>query len=335
MSKEQINKYKIKNPFLVVMILGLIILSCEQNSIFNDISLEPEPKDPLIPGSPTNIVVARNQVFAGSRMGNKIYRYTGSGGQNGWSTISVPGGSLGELASDGYDLYVLVFSGGDPLKSSVIKRYSLSLESWDTEFYISQYSIQTLYGANGRIFAGGQLKSNYQNYAIFYLDPSSSSLIVIKYSTSLLKGVASDGSGSIYLATAGNGIFLFVGDSVEPFPTTGTTGAVITGIIGTGGSVVAVSSNGNVYSLNTTGNFSSYPAGVIFTGALSLWSGRDNQWRPSMLLMGIRGRGRTVNHGYREMILDRSGRPTPQIRIPGEDPPTSVVSRAKYAASIG
>jgi hypothetical protein len=67
---------------------------------------------------------------------------------------------------------------------------------------------------------------------------------------------------------------------------------------------------------------------------MSVWLDRNNQWKPALLLLGIRGRGTSLNHGYREMVLD-NGKPTFIIKSPGDDSPTSVVNKAKYDASIG
>jgi hypothetical protein len=68
---------------------------------------------------------------------------------------------------------------------------------------------------------------------------------------------------------------------------------------------------------------------------MSLWADRDNQWRQSLLLVGIRSRGTSIVNGYREIVLDQNGNPTTTIRIPGEETPSSVRSRARYTASIG
>jgi hypothetical protein len=165
-----------------------------------------------------------------------------------------------------------------------------------------------------------------------YLDPSTSTFNLAIDQTSLLKGAIQSSSGYIYLITEGSGIFRFSGGAING-PLNGTSKASITGIIEAGGVILAVSSNGNIYTENQ-GEFTSVSAGVNFTGALNFWYDPNNQYRPALLLMGIRGKGTSLTHGYREMVLE-NGKPSTIIKIPGEDSPTSVKNGAKYKAGIG
>ena len=317
---------------LIAFLIGITALSCAQDSIFYDISNEPEPRRPLITGSPTNMVVVRNQVFVGVRMSNRIYRFAASGAEQAWTYFNLPGGSLGELATDGNYLYALVFPDGNPLSSSVISRYNFNSAGWDQNISSDDYSIQTVYGAGGYIFAGGQSKTNYQHFAVMYVDQAASSLSVAIDQTSLLRGAATHPDGSVFLATLGSGIFRFSNGAING-PLNGTSRANITGIIETGGVIVAVSSEGGLYTGSSAG-FENVSAGVNFTGAMSLWYDPQAQYRPSLLLLGIRGRSVSRTHGYREMLLQNE-MPTLEIRVPGNDTPTSVKSNSKYAASLG
>jgi len=328
MNSTLINKLKI---FLTIFVLFLF--SCGQDSIFYDISNEPEPKDPLIDGSPTNIVALKNRIYAGTRMGNKIFYYADNNGTLGWNTITLPTGYLGQLATDGEDLYVLIFQNRDPLNSSMVRRYNISTNSWDMTYIVSGYSIQTIFGAGKRIFAGGQLQSNRQNFAIIFLNNATNSSDIIKYGTSLLKGAAENASGTIYLATAGSGMFTFNESSLDTTPVGGTEKTNLSGIINVGGNIVAVGADGSVYS-DIGGSFNNINTDVNFTGAMGVWLDRNNQFKPSLLLMGIRAKGSSPTQGYREMILD-NGKPSFNIKSPGDDSPTSVVNKAKYSAGIG
>jgi len=329
-----IRKSKSGLSLIPVIFLSFIITSCGQHSIFYDISHEPEPRSPLISGSPTNMVLVDNALFVGSRMGNRIFRYSGPGGRPVWNTIPAPGGSIGDIATDGTNLYALVFPGGNPLTSSVIKRFNIAQNVWDTEYTVSLFSIQTIFGVDGKIFAGAMFRQDHLNYAIFSLDPSSPTLTLMMNNTSLLTGAAGS-SGGVFLSTAGGGIFRYSGGSLETRPVSGSERANIAGIIDTGESVVAVSSDGTVYFLTAQGFFSSFSTRLTFTGALSTWGDRNNQWRPTLLLAGIRGRGTSIVNGYREIVLDRSGIPSQIIRVPGDESPSSVRNRARYSASIG
>jgi len=328
MNSKWINRLRL---FLIA--LTLILFSCGQDSIFYDISNEPEPKDPLIDGSPTNMVVLKNRLYVGTRMGNQIYCYANYEGNLSWRTITLPTGYLGQLATDGENLFVLIFHNRDPLKSSMVRRYNIFTNIWDMSYTVSGYSIQTIFGAGNKIFAGGQYQSNRQKYAILFIEQESNSFTAIKYETSLLRGAVQNTSGTIYLATAGNGMYTFNESSLDTSPVTGTERANLNGLINVGAFIVAVAANGTIYS-DITGRFNNVNAGVNFTGAMCVWLDRNNQWKPSLLLLGIRGEGTSLTHGYREMVLE-NGRPTFNIKSPGSDSPTSVVSRAKYAASIG
>jgi len=311
----------------------MMILSCNQDSIFYDLSIEPEPKDPLIPGTPTNMILVKNQLFVGTRMSSKIFRYSNVSGNPQWSNLSLPQGSLGDLATDGNYLYVLYFPQGEPLRSSSIKRFDPATGIWDLEFTAPSYSIQSIFGAGGIIFAGGQFLSNYRSFAVFSLDVASSSMTNIKYGTALLTGAARDSGGTIYLATAGSGIFELTSGNTEAVTVSGTAGIIFSGMIETGGAIVAVSNSGSIFT-GTSGTFTSFSTGSNYTGALSIWRDRTSQNRSSLLLMGVRGRGTTDKHGYQEMVLD-NGRPSSKIKLPGDENPTSVTNKAKYDASLG
>jgi hypothetical protein len=331
MNSTRINRFR-----FLLMVLVLILVSCGQDSVFYDISNEPEPRDPLIDGSPTNIVVLKNRIFTGTRMSNKIYYYASSEGVLSWKTITLPAGYLGQLATDGEDLYVLIFHNRDPLKSSMVRRYNINTNIWDMSYTVTGYSIQTIFGAGNKIFAGGQSQGNRQNYTILFLEQELGSFTAIKFETSLLMGAAQNASGIIYLATAGSGMFIFNESTLDTSPVRSIDQANLSGIISVGSYIVAVSADGNIYSdTSNSGRFRNAKVdGVNFTGAMCVWLDRKNQWRPSLLLLGIRGGGTSLTHGYREMVLD-NGKPTFNIKSPGDNSPTSVVNKAKYAASIG
>ena len=329
------SKFLFRLAVIPVILLGLFTLSCAQDSIFFYISNEPEPNQPLIRGTPTNMVLANNEVFVGNRMGNTVFRYSRVGEVTRWSSLQIPGGSLGDIATCGTYLYTLIFPGGDPMRSSVIRRFDPVTNIWHEPMIMELYSIQTIFGVDGRIFAGAMHTADHRNFSILLLDYDANNLSALKSNTFLLTGATVDSEGNIYLATAGDGILRYSDGVIEANSETGTEDGNIAGIIGVGDSVVAVSSEGTVFYRTLPGIFETFEARVHFTGAMSLWLDRANGWRPSLLLMGIRGRGTSLNQGYREMVLDVSGNPTLTIRFPGDDSPSSVASRARYVASIG
>ena len=323
----------------VVLLAGLIILSCNQDAIFYNISIEPEPKDPIIPGSPTNMTVVHNKIYVGTQQGRDVWFYNGAWGK----LLPRPGGSIGGFATDGTDLYVLVFPTGEPMDSSMIRKFNGG--GWTDLYYApAGYLIQNIYNADGKIFAGAQSRANYLSYAILYLDTVTSSFTPIKEGTSLLKGAA-EASGEIFLATAGSGVITIDGtNTIVQDPVPGTEGIIMTGIIETGGTIVAVSStrdaNGRIYLYDSTEQlFVAHPGGVNFTGAMSVWKKYDSDtstWNPALLLLGIRGEGTSTTHGYRELPLKNTGAPASTgIRAPGDDPFSTVKNKPKYTASLG
>ena len=326
-----------------VLFLGLVVLSCSQDSIFFNVSIEIKPKDPLIAGSPTNIVVFNNQVFSGTRTGEKIFMYNGSS----WTPISSAGGSTGGgLATDGTSLYAGIFPGRDPHGSPVIKKYTGT--GWDAIDMGTSggYYVQSIYGAGNTIFAGGQDKSNYLNYAILAYT-SGGSLKPILEGTSFLMGAAAIGT-DVYLATAGSGVYKFdsTNPTTPPVAISGTD-SVVTGIIETGGVIVVVSSNGGIYTLNPGAGETSFSTLLTtsekFSGGMCVWSiYAGATGTPTLLLLGVQGQSTSTstNNGYRELLLDQAtGKPLVpgSIKIPGnENPPTSAPDKqAKYEASIG
>ena len=324
-----------------VMISAFIILSCAQDPIFYDLSIEPVPKVPIIAGSPTNMAVVNGKIYVGSRNSRRIYFYDG----NRWTSMGTPGGTLGQLATDGTSyLYALVYPNGEPTSSSVIKRYDVLGGQWDgVEISVPGYSIQSLFCTDDTVFAGCQVNSDRQSYAIMYcdLDLSSSPLIS---GTSLLTGVAK-GPVITLLATLGGGVLKFDGSSTSLIPQTNTAGKLLRGIIYTGdtvGTYVAVGNDtdgsGSVYQSDTGDDFTVISTGPTFTGALSVWKKYDEGagiWQPALLLLGIHGQLTSLTHGYREMLLDTTGNVISGIKNPGSGTPTSVTSQAKYDASLG
>ena len=329
--------------FVNAALLCFLLFSCKQDAIFYHISIEPPKKDPLIKGTPTNIVLVGGNIFAGSRNGSTIYCYDGSG----WSQIAKPGGSLQDLATDGTDLYAIVYNGDIARGASMIKKYDTSAGTWDGSSSLEGYSIQTIYGAGGKIFAGAVRKSG-NSCAILYLDGTN--LVILKENTSLLTGAAEISGTGIFLAggfaAEKNGVFLVNASFTDlSAPISGTEKVNIKGIIETGGKILAVSgdstTSGRIFIYNTASEKFDPPtgAGLNFTGALSVWHQYDSSasvWKPALLLMGVHGTSKN-NQGYREIVLNEDGTPPSSIsiRAPGDNALSSVLEKAKYNAGIG
>ena len=335
--------------YIPLLFIFCFLASCAQDSIFYNISMEPEPRDPIIPGTPVNIVVYQNRMYTGSFLGQRIYSFPNE--EERWSPWSSPGGSLGGLASDGDNLYALVFPRGDPLTASEIKIFrDGTWENVTKHGDVLPYSIQSIYGAGDRIFAGAQIRhTNSVEYAILQIvkNGDQRELRVLLENTSLLTGAAWRGENSYLLSTAGHGIYNFGLASIDgpvlpPFLLPETINTVVSGIIqipegptvavsntGSGrGNIIIIESNDTITTLATEG--------FNYTGGLALWRNHDDHTAPpSLLLLGVRNRGFSLAHGYREMTLGAGGIPVPGLRIPGNETISSVEDRPRYSASIG
>ena len=281
-----------KKTLLFLVLLSFILLSCKQEAIFFYLYNEPPLKDPRIPGAPTNIVRVTyggyDRLYVGASMNSRMYYYS----DGAWSRPAIslpPGTSLGATAVAKNKLYALVYPGKNPLGSTMIYRYDPG-SGWEKitipDEITARYSIQTLYGAGDSIFAGAQLKSNYMSYAIMYHDAAAANpdLAILQEGTAILKGAAEDAvSGEIFLAA---GKIIYKIDPIDPpgsapVPVTLSyelrSNAAFTGIIYTGGAIIAVTNDGNGRgSIHDIQGLTPWPnpyreTGVIFTGALGIW----------------------------------------------------------------
>ena len=317
----------------IASLCPVFFLSCKQASIFYNIAIEPTERDARIPGSTTNIIHINDALYVGSRNGQIIYRNTGYV----WLGITGPGGRLIDLATDGTLLYALVYAGDIVTGSTIIKEYDPASKKWGRSFSYPGYSLQSIYGAGGEIFAGA--KQTGGNCLVLHLDKGASVLKNVPDSGSaMLTGAAQiTSSGDIYLAT-GSGVYSFNSGTAALTHITGN----MLGIIATGSSIVAISSDlasyGTLHVSDGTNYLHRIPAATIFSGTMCVWKQRNSGvWEPSLLLLGVREPEN--NRGYREMPLNAAGDVTPYIKFPGAVdiayPRSSVTDRAKYNASIG
>ena len=266
-----------KKTFLILIALFcMMLLSCNQDPIFYNISIEPPKKDPTIAGSPTSIIVLNDMIYAGSKHGRKIHRNDGGS----WLDIPAPGGSVIDIATDKSYLYALVYD-GSIMNSTAIKRYDPGTESWENNLYsLAGHSIQSIYGAGTEIFAGSYYQTSEGKWTYAILCHDGTSLEIIKPDTSLLRGAAEKTGVGIFLATAGGGIFRYNGIDVAG-PIEGTTDIYMVGIIENKGTVFAVSNdsvNGrNLYIYDATSqSFSANSIGLNLTGAMCVWNQHDS-----------------------------------------------------------
>jgi hypothetical protein len=320
---------RLKTALALTLLSGLLFFSCKQEPIFFDLSKEPEPKDPLIEGSPTNIVVsmaggADFSVYAASIESSTIHRYR----EGGWYSFSVPG-AIGQLAATDSHLYAIfrnsntlyqVSGGAGPIGLNAIP--------------------QSVYGAGNRVFVG--MGPGRGPYSVVCYDESGSPPPDLSSVSGLLTGAAK--AGADYFIATTSGIYKI--DSSNAV-TDLVTGQHFMGIICVDSHIMAITSNGKLYYFSHT----SLPAlntalflslsGGPYTGAMSSWyEYGSGGWAsdPSLLLLGVIGSSSA--RGYREVILDTTnGEPSGDAVIPGISSPSSVEksveNKARYEAAIG
>jgi hypothetical protein len=307
MRKERSMISRFKNTFVLALLAGFLFFSCNQDSIFYDISKEIEPKDPLIPGGPTNIVVSNNVIYAASIGSSRVYSYKDS-----WSVPYSVSGGIRQLAATTSHVYAIT---SDTLYQLDVPGASASPGG---------NNLQTVYGAGDRVFVGTGTGSN---SVVCYSDTSTLSLVTLDSTISgLLKGAVIEGT-DYYIATT-SGIYKISGNTVS-IPLSGN----FMGIIKTDTYISAITENGSLYYFEPA----SFPStvvsldslGGIYTGAMATYT-QPGETNPSLLLLGVY----SSPYGYREVSLDNTGKPSGGAQTPGSGAGSSIKDKAKYEASI-
>ncbi|MDR0876747.1 MAG: hypothetical protein LBN21_01735 [Treponema sp.] len=279
---------KIISPLLLLFLF--IMVSCNQDAIFYAISQETEPKDPRIPGTPTNIVEFNNAIFAAS---SSLHRYAKRDADNNgiadnepgpvWDASSddnplkQPGFRISALAATTEYLYALSLNDsgyGDVLKRIKKGNGLGSLAGdWETVSIDTTDSgaagypnFQTLCADSDRLFVGA--RSSGDSYAILYADDTAvasngvtNNLRLLISETGVLSGAAFDGT-THYVSGSGNygGIFTVSEADLGSKITSGVTGSPqnsrnIMGMIAvtdnsSNTQIVAITRNGDLLYLN-------------------------------------------------------------------------------------
>jgi len=327
--------------FLIAAVLtaAALFASCSQSPLFFDISKEVAPKDPIIPGSPSKMVLftVTNRLYIAN--GN-IWSYDGAS----WTRAAQPSGTVRDLAATtGIGttfLYALTVDGTSSTTTHLWK--TTDGTTWAEVTKYSGYDfIDSIYGSKDTLFVGAHPTGSTATYGIF--SDTSGNLTSVK--TGLGSGGALVGAvyyntdSNYYVATASLGIFCgtTVGALTTATAISGTTPSnySLNGLIALTGQIVAVgrhNSNGGYLIAGDSTNFAPYISGnsYKFDGALALATYGANQ----LLLLG--GSSGIYSNGYMEIVLS-SGTvgSAPSLQSPGNGSPTTVTDNAKYAASLG
>jgi hypothetical protein len=302
-------KKRFNKNILFILLAIAALVSCRQDPIFYTISRENKILDPIIMGSPTNLVYSQKHECIYVASGSTLHRYK-DGVWDDPEAPSKPGGKIVQLASSGDYLYALCFEDKDTDAVSSIKQFDG--ENWkEIGGDISNfYSAQHVYSAGDEVFISGVNSSIYSiAYSILYLDEN--------YETKILPGVTGEITGAVYyggfyyIVTKNNGIFKTADPaSGEASSIAGSEGYKFTGIINLGANVAAITRDGNLYyvypdSISVSiANFGSRFA----TGTLAVW---QNPYNPGERLL-LAGRQDELEYstnsgyvyGYLELELE-------------------------------
>ncbi|MDR0474799.1 MAG: hypothetical protein LBH43_14140 [Treponema sp.] len=335
---------------LIGIVFSALIISCGQAALFANISNEDPPIKPGIPGSLTNIVIAKEgpageeePYLYAAGIGSKTIRKYKDGS---WEKINAPGGKAIALASGGEDLYAL---GGEIMKPGLYKKKPSAVQSAAAEWDLidsgeaSGYSLESIYCAGDMLFAGG--RNNVESkYGIFYIDTAaklkSISEIPFDNKETPMPGLngAAELGGIYYIAAGSYGILEWVSGSASSAGFAEEDAkANVTGIMNIAGQIIAVTRGGSVLQLSG-GKFESKASGPSFTGGMCVWEKYDEAgktWKPELLLLGVHSSER-YNKGYREIALNSTGEPdfTSPLDLPGRKEISSVSNKNKYDNSL-
>lgn len=338
-----------KLPAMFIALLAMVtIASCDQSSIFYDISNETKPKDPIIPGSPSNMVMFP---AGSSKMwisNGRLYMFDGSG----WSHQTGPTGTVRSLAVAGSFMYALTIDGGDGTRTHVWRTSDGA--SW-TELTlsasVSSYSLlESIYAAGPAgtetLFVGAHIPAGEADlvtaYGILYVNGTTLESVKVGLNPTdaagALVGAAYDGS-TYYLATTKAGI-LASSSAASGYSELGGVAAdksfLLSGITAIGGTVVAAGRGEHILYGNSTSGFTAKKfSDIMFIGGMATWD-ETGDGTPDLLILPIDDNDSSYTYGYREIALTGGAFPAdPFIKAPGNGTPTTVADEDQYDSSLG
>ena len=314
--------------FAAIALTLVAICSCNQDPIFFTISRETAPLEPLIKGSPTNMVRFIHNGVDGFFVASKqLYRYTGGS----WNYSGPqPSGRVIALAATANYLYAVCITGD---MDRTLRRLKNDGTNWETIPFDAGGSpmIQSIYAdpdpVSKRLFVG---TGNTDPFAIWHIhdDDGDAKLKLLINETKYLSGAAFDGS-NYYLSTRdivgkGGGIFMVDfggGPDIELLESPGgeNKNLQIIGMIKLeDGTIIAVERDGGAFFEVGTGGIErrGIATGGWATGALAIWEHPHDVEKPKnetrkLLVAGIQGglyntTTSSYTHGYVEFDLESS-----------------------------
>ncbi|MDR0403373.1 MAG: hypothetical protein LBH35_07280 [Treponema sp.] len=277
---------------LAAALFPVFLAACTQEPLFWYISLEYPPIDPIIGGSPTEIVKLGTTLYVANR--TSLWEYDTTVVQQQWRETAKP-------PSSGYIKAIAVTPGSSPSALYVLDEGG-TIHKFSSGWTSSPIpGAQQIYGADDELFVG-------DGSAVYdYSSPTTP----ISGPGGLLRGAVKVGS-DYYICTArvrdndDTGIFkISSGIVTKEYPSSGNSS--IKGIIAAGTTtVVAVDDEGFIiYKDSLVTNFNNpISTGLRFSGGMARWEGGGGDKK---ILLGLQRGSGTFRYGYRELDLDTGG----------------------------
>lgn len=302
-----------------------------RDPIFYHISLEEKILEPKIQGSPTQFVVYNDKMYVAS--GTNMYEYSGTDASRDdrgiWNSFS-PGGRILNITVAG-SLYILCEESG----KAVIKKLD-SNGAWRA-LDSRNFSVRSIYGANGTLFIGA---SDLSKSYIFYGDNLQ---LLTETGNKLLNGVSHNGT---YYYMSAKELEKAVGDiyfsdnalaGVSSF----NTAIPFMGIINlknSSNTTVAIDLNGKLYAVGSGINEIANMGDYLATGALAIYESNGSR----LLLAGRQDKLDTsatsgYTYGYLEIVISAAGVVGSEFIEPGINSPSTVTigDNGRYKSTIG
>jgi hypothetical protein len=357
---------KLKLPLsLGTFFLFVLIPGCNQDPIFDYISQEAAPTEAAIKGSPSRIVEAGGKLYLAN---GRLWEYDLTGTSR--SEIDGPGDYVKSVASttvgNSSVLYALTMEN----TVSTGKVWKRNGTTWDPVAPPGGYPhILNFFGAGDILFATGAKRSGEDfTYAILYCKQSETAFSMSNVTPPIDKPPRLTGAGKVgnnyYLATSGKGIYqaddtnlsnifeapAYVREEdgklktdTDGNPILASVPTVMAGLLQTQDAqgqdiIIGVSREGTTVHIDSAGvlTVSSYTLGGTYTGALAMMNipvqpdGSDR-----LLLLGYRSTNTSYSNGYMEVLLNSvDGTHEGNLRIPGENQPSSIEKEPQYTSSL-
>jgi len=287
------------------------LISACNDPIFYAISLEVEPKDPIIKGSPTNFARLHTAVYVAS--GNWLWKYTGK-----WQAYKKFDDKILQITSTRYYLYALCYNENSS-NVKTIKQMDISGKWTDISVDTGAYkNIQNIYSANDKLFilASNTASPEAISHAVYHYSNSGQGWLA----HGELSGAAYNGT-NYFICTRQGSIYRIDGASLNPellFENPKVSFMGIINLENSENSIVSITRKGELYAVdNTTATAITDISfgGRLATGALTVFKEYltdQKQYVPKLLLAGRQDiLGYTTDsgyiYGYLELDLDDSG----------------------------